>query len=89
MATPPRIRKATNQLKLEAQPVKMEDKANSSAAAMSRRLRPNRSLRPPERTAPARQPRRAQLLAQPLSDSRVRLKNGSKNGLAPPMTTQS
>jgi len=45
-----------------AQPVRTEDKANSSAAAMSRRRRPTgRSW--PRRIAPARQPRRAQLLA--------------------------
>src|SRR4030042_1729007 len=86
MATPPRIRNETNQLKLDAQPVRTEDTANSRAATTSKRLRPNLSLIPPERTAPARPPGSAQLLAQPRSDSRVRLKNGSKKRVEPAQT---
>ena len=65
MAAPPKMRKITNQVKPGAQPVSTDDRAKSRAAAMSRRLRPNASLSPPVKMAPARHPSRAQLLAQP------------------------
>ena len=89
IATPPKMRNTTNQAKAGAQPVSTDETANSRAAATSSRLRPNLSLRPPVRTAPARQPSRAQLFAQPRRALLDKPKKGSKNGFAPPITTQS
>jgi len=89
MATPPKMRHTTNQENDGAQPVSTDDTAKSSAERISSRLRPKRSLTAPTNTAPARQPSSAQLLAQPRASSLTRRKNGSKNGFAPPMTTQS
>ena len=67
MATPPNMRHSTNQENVGAQPVSVEETAKRKPARIKSFLRPYLSLRPPEISAPARQPSRAQLLAQPLS----------------------
>ena len=89
MATPPRMRHTTNQVKLGAQPVRADETANKAAETSSNFFRPNLSLSPPETTEPNRQPTSAQLLAQPLACWLARWKYFSKNGFAPPTTTQS
>ena len=89
MATPPSIRQRTKMAKLGARALPSEVTAKRIAHRLSKRLRPNRSLSAPASSAPTRQPNRAQLLAQPLTSSSVSSKYRSKNGLAPPMTTQS
>ena len=71
MATPPSIRHAMKTVKLPASALPMEVTANSSAARMSSRLRPNLSLNAPAISAPTRQPMSAQLLAQPICASLV------------------
>ena len=89
MATPPTIRQSTKAANVYAQPVRIDETANRRAAASSSLLRPSLSLSPPVTSDPSRQPTRAQLLAQPTSPSVSSWKYFSKNGLAPPITTQS
>jgi len=90
MATPPRMRQIMKTVNVSARPLPIEVMAKRAAEAISRRLRPKRSLNTPQASAPARQPISAQLLAQPESAALVSMwKNRSKNGLAPPTTTQS
>ena len=89
MATPPAIRQTTNQRKVDAHPVRTDETANSSAETSRSFLRPNLSLAPPAISEPSRQPSKAQPLAQPTRASLSSSKYFSKNGLAPPMTTQS
>src|ERR1035441_3347156 len=67
MATPPAIRQVTNRLNVFDQPVRMEETAKRSAAAISIFFRPMRSLSAPEIMDPSRQPSRAQLFAHPMS----------------------
>ena len=89
MATPPAIRQTTNTAKEPAHPVSTDETAKRSAAARSSFLRPNRSLSAPVTSEPTRQPSSAQVFAHPISAAVVRSKHLSKNGFAPPMTTQS
>ena len=89
MATPPSIRHATNTVKVCASAMPMEVTANNSAASASSRFRPCRSLNAPAPSAPNKQPISAQLFAQPDNAALWRSKYRSKNGFAPPITTQS
>ena len=89
IATPPTIRHVTKAGNEPAQPVSTDDPANSSAAAMSSFFRPKRSLSAPVIIAPTRQPTSAHEFAHPISNALVRPKLFSKNGFAPPITTQS
>ena len=89
MATPPTIRHVTNAGNEPAQPVSTDDTANSSAAATSSFFRPKRSLSAPVIIEPTRQPTSAHEFAHPISNALVRSKHFSKNGFAPPITTQS
>ena len=50
MATPPAIRHRLNANKVAAMPVPTDDTANTTAARIKRRLRPNLSLEPPATT---------------------------------------
>src|ERR1017187_7356318 len=67
MATPPAIRQVTKRLKVFDQPVRTEEIAKRSAAAISIFFRPMRSLSAPEVIDPSKHPSSAQLLAQPIS----------------------
>ena len=69
MLTPPRIRHATNAVKLPAKAIPIDETTKLSAEAISTGLRPKRSLMAPETSAPARQPKSAQLCAQPTGDT--------------------
>ena len=89
IATPPSIRHSMKALKDWARALPMEVTAKRSAERMRSRFLPKRSLRPPAATAPTRQPIRAQLFAQPTRCGSCSWKKLSKNGFAPPMTTQS
>jgi hypothetical protein len=89
MATPPAIRQMTNATNEPAHPVSTDETAKRSAAASKSDFRPNRSLSAPVTSDPIRQPSSAQELAHPTSAAVVRSKLFSKNGFAPPMTTQS
>ena len=89
IATPPAIRQVTKAANEPAQPVSTDDAANSSAAASSSFFRPKRSLSAPVTSEPTRQPTSAHEFAHPTSAAVVRPKLFSKNGFAPPMTTQS
>ena len=89
MATPPAIRQTTNAANEPAHPVSTDEAAKRRAAARRSLLRPNRSLSAPVTSEPSRQPRSAQEFAHPISAAVVRPKLFSKNGFAPPMTTQS
>src|SRR5579863_9204367 len=89
MATPPAMRQNTKALKLNAQPVRRDDAAKSMADRMSSFLRPYLSLSAPEKREPRRHPSNAQLFAHPSVAPLESWKYFSKNGLAPPMTTQS
>ena len=75
--------------KCPAAPVPTEETAKITAAAISSFFRPNRSLSTPDPSAPNRQPTKAQLVAQLLDQDDCKSKKETKNGLAPPMTTQS
>ncbi len=72
MATPPTMRQAMKALKLCAQPVRIDDTPNNKAATISKVRLPVRSASTPDRIEPSRQPKRAQLLAQPIMASDVR-----------------
>ncbi len=74
MAVPPVMRHTTNQVKAGAHPVSTLETAKRNAERMSTFLRPQRSLSRPEAMEPARQPSRAQLLAQPMAFWLVRWK---------------
>ena len=89
MATPPVIRQNTKALKLNAQPVKSDETANRIADRINNLLRPNLSLSAPEMREPSRHPSNAQLFAQPAVPALESWKYFSKNGFAPPITTQS
>ncbi len=89
MATPPSIRHATKMVKSGASAFPIEVPAKRKAEKISSRLRPNLSLIAPATSAPTRQPMSAQLFAHPDCAALVRWKYLSKNGFAPPMTTQS
>ncbi|MBP1636267.1 MAG: hypothetical protein H6Q10_2841 [Acidobacteria bacterium] len=89
MAAPPAMRHATNAPNEPAHPVSTDEPAKSSAEATSSRLRPKRSQRAPVASDPARQPTSAHEFAHPTWAAVVRPKLFSKNGFAPPMTTQS
>ncbi len=89
IATPPAIRHVTKAVNDPAHPVSTDDSAKSSAAARSSFFRPNRSLNAPVASEPIRQPASAHEFAHPISAAVVRPKLFSKNGFAPPMTTQS
>ena len=95
IAVPPMIRHRTKQRKFGARAFPSDVTTKIMAEIVSSHLRPNRSLKAPAPMAPNKHPTSAQLLAQPerkLShiDSAAWIsKNGSKNGFAPPITTQS
>ena len=67
MATPPVIRHATNQKNVGAQPVSVDETANTNAVTSSRFFRPYLSHRPPDMIDPMQQPASAQLFAHPES----------------------
>ncbi len=67
MATPPKIRQPTKTKRVGASPLPMEVTPKSKAEKINSFLRPQRSLRAPAASAPARQPTNAQLLAHPTS----------------------
>ena len=75
IAKPPIIRHGTNTANEDARAVPIDETANSIAAVISKRLRPNRSLRAPETIAPTRHPTSAQLIAQPCWEGSIKPKN--------------
>ena len=77
MATPPAIRHRLNANKVAAMPVPTDDTANTTAARIKRRLRPNLSLEPPATTAPRRQPTTALPIAQPCCEGVAKWKDRS------------
>ncbi len=89
IATPPAMRHATKAVNEPAHPVSTDDPAKISAAASSSFFRPKRSLNAPVPSEPMRQPTSAHEFAHPTSAAVVRPKLLSKNGFAPPTTTQS
>ena len=68
MLTPPRIRHATKTGKLPAKAMPSEESTKLAADTTRIGLRPKRSLKAPEASAPARQPSSAQLCAQPVGE---------------------
>ena len=64
-------------VKSGARAVRMPVAVKRRAARMRSFFRPKRSLRAPETREPRRQPTRALLMAQPIWDGVVRLKNFS------------
>ena len=77
MATPPRRRLVMKREKLGASAVRIPVTVKRKAARRRSFFRPKRSLRPPETSAPTRQPTRALDMAQPICDGVVRPKNFS------------
>ena len=77
MPTPPTMRKTTKTVKSGARAVQTAETVKNAPARMRSRLRPKRSERPPETSAPMRQPTRALDMAQPICDGVVRSKNFS------------
>src|ERR1035438_380430 len=74
MATPPIMRQDMNMAKVGDRALPADVTAKSRAARISRRFRPNLSLRTPAARAPARHPTRAQLFAQPTREGSFSLK---------------
>ena len=72
IAYPPSILHATKALKFAASPVPSDETAKTSAASVNSRFLPKRLLKPPEETAPTRQPISAQLMAQPSMEGESR-----------------
>ena len=90
MPKPPSRRYHTNAWNEPASAVPTAEPTKNSPAAISSRFRPSLSLKRPESTAPIMHPTSALLIAQPTSAAfSSSPKWRMKNGLAPPMTTQS